>query len=51
MTEKASQRAARGTHQGSIDFVVKHLDFLTDDERSRLMQWTAEEFFFKCKKR
>jgi len=33
-----------------MSFVVKQLDFLTDDERDRLMRRTAEEFFFKSKK-
>ena len=50
MTEKASQRAARRTHQGSMDFVVKRLELLTDDERDWLMRRTAEGFLFKSKK-
>jgi predicted TIM-barrel fold metal-dependent hydrolase len=37
------------TYQDSADFVVKKLDFLTADERDRLMRRTAEEFFFKNK--
>lgn len=35
------------TYRESVDFVVKRLDFLTADERDRLMRRTAEEFFFK----
>jgi predicted TIM-barrel fold metal-dependent hydrolase len=37
------------TYQDSVDFVVKKLDFLTADDRDRLMQRTAAEFFFKKK--
>jgi predicted TIM-barrel fold metal-dependent hydrolase len=35
------------TYQGSVDFVVKKLDFLAADERDWLVRRTAEEFFFK----
>ncbi len=31
----------------SLDLVRKHLDFLTDDDRDRLLRRTAEEFFFR----
>jgi predicted TIM-barrel fold metal-dependent hydrolase len=31
----------------SIDLVRKHLDFLTDDDRDRLLRRTAEDFFFR----
>jgi predicted TIM-barrel fold metal-dependent hydrolase len=35
------------TYQGSVDFVVKKLDFLTAEDRDWLLRRTAEEFFFK----
>jgi predicted TIM-barrel fold metal-dependent hydrolase len=35
------------TYQDGIDLVRKRLDFLSDDDRDRLLRRTAEEFFFK----
>lgn len=34
-------------YQDSVDLIHKKLDFLTDDDRDRLLTKTAEEFFFK----
>ncbi len=34
-------------YEDSIDLVRKRLDFLTDDDRERLLRRTAEDFFFK----
>ncbi len=37
----------RDKYSDSIDLVRKHLDFLTDDDRDRLLRRTAEDFFFR----
>ena len=36
-----------GKYQDSLDLIRIRLDFLTDDDRDRLLRRTAEEFFFK----
>jgi predicted TIM-barrel fold metal-dependent hydrolase len=37
----------RHKYTDSVDLVRKHLDFLTDDDRDRLLRRTAEDFFFR----
>src|SRR5262249_1724810 len=49
MWESDSRFQVVGGHkyQDSIDLVRKKLDFLSDDDRDRLLRKTAEGFFFK----
>jgi predicted TIM-barrel fold metal-dependent hydrolase len=35
------------TYQASIDLVLQHMDFLSDDDKEWLLRKTAESFFFK----
>jgi predicted TIM-barrel fold metal-dependent hydrolase len=42
-------QVAKHRYTDSLDLVRKHLDFLTDDDRDRLLRRTAEEFFFRKK--
>ena len=40
-------QVVKDTYRDSLDLVARRLEFLTDDDKDRLLRRTAEEFFFK----
>ena len=38
--------APEHNYQKSVELITKRVDFLSDDERQQLSQWTAEQVFF-----